>query len=122
MGLGDKARLLPGRAHNVGGMAGASSRHHGAAPGDGRVSRRVLRNLREDPGPSTTSTSTRPTRCSPSPDRDDRLETKDVVLGVQLNDSYKAYSSEALREHRIVNDVVGGEGDTGAGVGRKRGR
>ena len=25
------------------------------------------------------------------PDRDGRLETKDVVLGVQLNDSYKAY-------------------------------
>ena len=45
----------------------------------------------------------------PVPSRDDRLETKDVVLGVQLNDSYKAYSSAALRESRIVNDVVGGE-------------
>ena len=31
------------------------------------------------------------------------------MLGVQLNDSYKAYSSAALRESRIVNDMVGGE-------------
>ena len=31
------------------------------------------------------------------------------MLGVRLNDSYKAYSSAALRAHRIVNDVVGGE-------------
>ena len=46
----------------------------------------------------------------PVPDRDDRLETKDVVLGVQLNDSYKAYSVAALQDQRIVNDVVGGEG------------
>ena len=45
----------------------------------------------------------------PVPDRDDRLDTKDVVLGVQLNDGYKAYSSAALREHRVVNDIVGGE-------------
>ena len=44
------------------------------------------------------------------PDRDGRLETKDVVLGVQLNDSYKAYPVAALQERRIVNDVVGGEG------------
>ncbi len=44
------------------------------------------------------------------PDRDGRLETKDVVLGVQLNDSYKAYPVAALQEHRIVNDVVGDEG------------
>ena len=45
----------------------------------------------------------------PVPDRDDRLDTKDVVLGVQVNGSYKAYPSAALREGRMVNDVVGGE-------------
>ena len=50
-----------------------------------------------------------PETMFPVPDRNDRLETKDVVLGVQLNDSYKAYSSAALREYRMVNDVVGGE-------------
>ena len=50
-----------------------------------------------------------PETMFPVPYRDDRLETKDVVLGVQLNESYKAYSSEALRRSRIVNDVVGGE-------------
>ena len=45
----------------------------------------------------------------PVPNRNDLLEAKDVVLGVQLNDGYKAYYSEALRRDRIVNDVVGGE-------------
>ena len=45
----------------------------------------------------------------PVPDRDERLRTKDIVLGVRLNDAAKAYSSAALREHRVVNDVVGGE-------------
>ena len=50
-----------------------------------------------------------PDTMFPVPDRDDRLETKDIVLGVGLNDSYKAYSSEALRMSRIVNDAVGGE-------------
>ena len=50
-----------------------------------------------------------PDTMFPVPDRDHRLDAKDVVLGVQLNDSYKAYSSIALRQHRIVNDVVGGE-------------
>ena len=50
-----------------------------------------------------------PETMFPVPNRNDQLETKDVVLGVQLNDSYKAYPSEALRRNRIVNDVVGGE-------------
>ena len=50
-----------------------------------------------------------PETMFPVPDRDDRLGTKDVVLGVQLNGIYKAYSSSALRQSRIVNDVVGGE-------------
>ena len=50
-----------------------------------------------------------PETMFPVPNQNDQLETKDVVLGVQLNDSYKAYPSEALRRSRIVNDVVGGE-------------
>ncbi len=50
-----------------------------------------------------------PNTMFPVPDRSDLLETKAVVLGVQLNDSYKAYSSDALQRDRIVNDVVGGE-------------
>ena len=50
-----------------------------------------------------------PQTMFPVPDRNEWLETKDIVLGVQLNGSTKAYSSAALREHRIVNDVVGGE-------------
>ena len=50
-----------------------------------------------------------PETMFPVPDRDERLDLKDVVLGVQLNDSYKAYESEALGRVRIVNDAVGGE-------------
>ena len=33
----------------------------------------------------------------PVPDRNEWLETKDIVLGVQLNGSTKAYASDALR-------------------------
>ena len=50
-----------------------------------------------------------PQTMFPVPDRNEWLETKDIVLGVQLNDSTKAYASSALRQHLIVNDVVGGE-------------
>ena len=50
-----------------------------------------------------------PETMFPVPDRDDRLEAKDVVLGVQVNDSAKAYPSALLQERRIVNDAVGGE-------------
>ena len=50
-----------------------------------------------------------PETMFPVPDRDERLALKDVVLGVQLNDSFKAYESRALGQARIVNDVVGGE-------------
>ena len=63
----------------------------------------------EDPGAIYYKYFNEPDTMFPVPDRDDRLETKDVVLGVQLNDSYKAYSTTALGEHRIVNDMVGGE-------------
>ena len=63
----------------------------------------------EDPGAIYFEYFNAPDTMFPVPDRDDRLETKDVVLGLQMNDSDKAYSSAALREHRIVNDVVGGE-------------
>ena len=49
-----------------------------------------------------------PDTMFPVPDRDHRLDAKDIVLGVELNDSYKAYTVVALRDSRIVNDVVGG--------------
>ena len=62
-----------------------------------------------------------PETMFPVPDRDGRLETKDVVLGVQLNDAYKAYSSEALRRSRIVNDVLGGEQIVVLGSGESQG-
>ena len=50
-----------------------------------------------------------PQTMFPVPDRNEWLETKDIVLGVQLNGSTKAYASSALRRDLIVNDVVGGE-------------
>ena len=40
--------------------------------------------------------------------RDFRLETKDVVLGVSVGDSHKAYAVEALGRQAVVNDAVGG--------------
>ena len=57
----------------------------------------------------------------PVPDRDGRLETKDVVLGVQVNDSYKAYPIAALQDQRVVNDVVGGEGVLALGSASSQG-
>ena len=62
----------------------------------------------DDPGAIYYNYFTVPETMFPVPDRSGQLETKDVVLGVQLNGSYKAYPSELLQEHRVVNDVVGG--------------
>ena len=63
----------------------------------------------DDPGAIYYSYFNAPDTMFPVPDRSDRLETKDVVLGVQLNGSYKAYPSALLRERRVVNDAVGGD-------------
>ena len=52
---------------------------------------------------------TSPETMFPVPDRSDLLTTKDIVLGVGLNDSHKAYSTSALRANRIINDAVGDE-------------
>ena len=49
-----------------------------------------------------------PDTMFPLAERDERLATKDVVLGVQVNGATKAYPIGALQEQRIVNDVVGG--------------
>ncbi len=62
----------------------------------------------DNPGAIYYSYFNAPDTMFPVPDRSDRLETKDVVLGVQLNGSYKAYPSALLRERRVVNDAVGG--------------
>ena len=40
--------------------------------------------------------------------RDDRLDTKDVILALSIGDAHKAYPAKALREERVVNDVLGG--------------
>ncbi len=39
--------------------------------------------------------------------RDDRLEAKDVVLGVNVGDAQKAYPVHALQAERVVNDTLG---------------
>ena len=75
----------------------------------------------DDPGAIYYQYFNTPDTMFPVPDRDDRLETKDVVLGVQLNDSYKAYSAAALQQSRIVNDVVGGEEIVVLGSGASQG-
>ena len=40
--------------------------------------------------------------------RDDRLETKDEVLGLTIDEADKAYPIEVIQEERLINDVVGG--------------
>ena len=40
--------------------------------------------------------------------RNRRLSAKDLVLGVVLEDSAKAYHFQALAEQRVINDVLGG--------------
>ena len=50
-----------------------------------------------------------PDTMFPVPDRSDLLSTKDIVLGVRLNDGRKAYSTSTLQSERLINDVVGGE-------------
>ena len=42
--------------------------------------------------------------------RDDRLDRKDLVVGVELGDISKAYPFSVLRRQPVVNDVVGGHG------------
>ena len=44
----------------------------------------------------------------PVPDRSPALDTKDVVLGLNIGDAFKAYPVEALQEQRVVNDSLGG--------------
>ena len=39
--------------------------------------------------------------------RDDRLEAKDVVLGVNVGDAQKAYPVHVLQVERVVNDTLG---------------
>ncbi len=39
--------------------------------------------------------------------RDDRLRTKDLVLGVQLEDGHRAYAYRHLSEYQVLNDLVG---------------
>ena len=62
-----------------------------------------------------------PDTMFPVPDRDGRLATKEVVLGVQVSGGYKAYPVAALQEERVVNDVVGGEGVVVLGSGASQG-
>ena len=40
--------------------------------------------------------------------RSDALETKEVVLGLAVDDSFKAYPVAALQQDRVINDSVGG--------------
>ncbi len=44
----------------------------------------------------------------PVPIRDERLGTKEEILGLSNEGSHKAYPLSLLRERRVVNDVVGG--------------
>ena len=47
-------------------------------------------------------------RCSPIWNRDERLAPKQLVFGIVADGAFKAYSIDALRQDRIVNDSIGG--------------
>jgi hypothetical protein len=49
-----------------------------------------------------------PETMFPVPFRDESLGTKDLVLGVGIDEHYKAYDVKALQRDRVVNDVLGG--------------
>ena len=51
-----------------------------------------------------------PETMFPVPFRDDSLETKEVVLGLGIGDSFKAYPTDVLQRELVINDVVGGTG------------
>ena len=52
-------------------------------------------------------------RANPEPifpvwDRDDRLEAKDEVLGLSIDDKHRAYPIAQIQERRLINDLVNG--------------
>ena len=47
-----------------------------------------------------------PETMFPVPFRDDSLETKDVVLGLGIGESFKAYPTDVLQRELVINDVV----------------
>ena len=49
-----------------------------------------------------------PSTMFPVARRNDVLRTKDLVIGVGIDDKFKAYAVEALQKDRVVNDQVGG--------------
>jgi hypothetical protein len=58
-----------------------------------------------------------PETMFPVPFRDDSLETKEVVLGLGIGDSFKAYPTDVLQRELVINDVVGGTGVVVVGSG-----
>ena len=61
-----------------------------------------------DPQAIYNSYFTSPRTMFPVTDRNDRLETKAVVLGLGIGESFKAYPVAALQVERVVNDTLGG--------------
>jgi len=58
-----------------------------------------------------------PETMFPVPFRDDSLETKELVLGLEIGDSFKVYPTDVLQRKLVINDVVGGTGVVVVGSG-----
>src|SRR3989344_4645560 len=43
----------------------------------------------------------------PLENKDDRLQNKDLVLGISVIDKYKAYRLEDIKNKRLINDRIG---------------
>ena len=61
-----------------------------------------------DPNAVYTEYFARPVTMFPVPERDDRLETKAVVYGLQINGATRAYAVDRLKEEPVVNDSLEG--------------
>ena len=60
-----------------------------------------------DPGAAYTGYFASPNTMFPVADRDDRLETKALIYGLEINDKFRAYPVEELKKEPVVSDILG---------------
>ena len=60
-----------------------------------------------EPGAGYTEYFASPDTMFPVADRDDRLETKALIYGLEINNEFRAYPVEELKKEPVVSDVLG---------------
>ncbi len=61
-----------------------------------------------DPGAAYTAYFASPNTMFPVAERDDRLETKALIYGLEINNEYRAYPIDELKKEPVVSDALGG--------------